>query len=136
MRRSAHMFFRVLILRLCYRHGFPFITSVALAVVITAWSRVREAVFHEGTSMWTFAILATISTAFALLCGGRFRTFFTAIAVTPPFLFALPWFLRSVIRHPEYPIKGFVEYFLYFVVAPILLVWIFATLSNRKKQSA
>ena len=130
------MFSGPLILRLCYRHGFPFITSVVLAVVTTAWPRVREARFHEGTSIWTFAILATISTAFALLCGGRFRTFFIAIAVAPPFLFVLPYFLRSVIYHPDYPIKGFVEYFLYFVAAPILLVWIIAALFNRKEQSA
>lgn len=130
------MFSRALILRLCYRHGFPFIASVVLAVVTTAWPRVREARFHEGTSIWTIAILVAISTAFALLCGGRFRTFFIAIAVTLPFLFVLPWFLRSVIRHPDYPIKGFVEYFLYFVAAPIILVWIVGTLFNRKKQRA
>jgi hypothetical protein len=130
------MFSRTLILRLCYRHGFPFTTSVVMAVVTTAWPRVREARFHEGTSIWTFAILVAISTAFALLCGGRFRTFFIAIAVTPPFLFVLPWFLRSAIRHPEFPIKGFVEYFLYFVAAPILLVWIVPTLLNRNKRSA
>ena len=129
------MFSGPLILRLCYRHGFPFITSVVLAVVTTAWPRVREARFHEGTSIWTFAILATISTAFALLCGGRFRAFFIAIAVAPPFLFVLPYFLRSVIYHPDYPIKGFVEYFLYFVAAPIILVWIVATLVNHKEQS-
>jgi hypothetical protein len=130
------MFSRALILRLCYRHGFPFITSVVLAVVTTAWPRVREARFHEGTSIWTIAILATISTAFALLCGGRFRTFFIAIAVATPFLFVLPYFLRSAIYHPDYPIKGFVEYFLYFVAAPIILVWIVAMLFNCKEQSA
>ena len=130
------MFSRALILRLSYRHGFPFITSVVLAVVTTAWPRVRDTFFHEGTSIWTFAILATISTAFALLCGGRFRTFFIAIAVTPPFLIALPWFLRMQFAMPDLPIKGFVEYFLYFVAAPILLVWIVATLFNRKEQSA
>ena len=130
------MFSKALIRRICYRHGIPFILSVVFAVVITAWPRVREARFHEGTSIWTFAILATISTAFALLCGGRFRTFFIAIAVTPPFLFVLPWFLRSAIRYPELPIRGFVEYFLYFVAAPILLVWIVTTLSTCKEQSA
>ena len=130
------MISRVLIPRLCYRHGFPFITSVVLAAATTAWPRVSEALFHEGTSIWTFAILATVATAFALLCGGRFRTFFVAIAVTPPFLFVLPLFLLSAIRHPDYPIKGFVEYFLYFVVAPIILVWIVATLFNHKEQSA
>jgi hypothetical protein len=130
------MFSRALILRLCYRHGFPFITSVVLAIVSAAWPRVRAAHFHEGTSIWTSALLATMSTAFALLCGGRFRTFFIAIAVTPPFLFVLPYFLRSAIYHPDYPIKGFVEYFLYFVAAPIILVWIVAALFNRKEQSA
>ena len=130
------MFSRALILRLGYRHGFPFITTVVLAVVTTAWPRVREARFHEGTSIWTFAILATIATAFALLCGGRFRTFFIAIAVAPPFLFVLPYFLRSAISHPDYPIRGFIEYFLYFVLAPVILVWIFATLLNRKDQRA
>ena len=109
--------------------------SVVLAVVTTAWPRVRDA-HHEGTSIWTFAILATISTAFALLCGGRFRTFFIAIAVTPPFLIALPWFLRMQLATPDLPIKGFVEYFLYFVAAPILLVWIVATLFNHKEQIA
>ena len=130
------MFSRALILRLSYRHGFPFITSVILAVVITAWPLVRDTFFHKGTSIWTFAILATISTAFALLCGGRFRTFIVTVAVAPPFLFVLPWFLRSAIYHPDYPIKGFVEYFLYFVAAPIILVWIVATLFHHKEQSA
>ncbi len=125
------MFSKALILRLCYRHGFPLITSVVLAVVTAAF--VRYARFC-ATSSWTFAILATISTAFALLCGGQFRTLFIAIAVTPPFLFVLPWFLRSAIYHPDYPIKGFVEYFLYFVAAPIILVWIVATLFNRREQ--
>jgi hypothetical protein len=75
------MFSSALVHRLCYRHGFPVVTSVVLAVVTAAWPRVREARFHEGTSIWTFAILATISTAFALLCGGRFRTFFIAKAL-------------------------------------------------------
>jgi hypothetical protein len=131
-----HMFSKALIDRLCYRHGFPFITSVILAVVTAAWPRVREALFHQGTSIWTMAMLATVSTAFALLCGGRFRTFFVVIAVTPPFILVLPWFLRSAIRHPEYPVRGFVEYFVYFVAAPIILVWVFAILFNRKEPSA
>ena len=125
------MFSRALILRLSYRYGLPFIASVVLAVVTTA--RVHDARFH-ATSIWTFAVLVAISTAFTLLCGGRFRTFFIAIAVTPPFLSVLPYFLRSAIYHPDYPIKGFVEYFLYFVAAPIILVWIIATLFNRKEQ--
>ncbi len=122
--------------RLCYRHGFPFITSVLLAVATGAWPRVREALFHQGTPIWTMAILATVSTAFALLCGGRFRTFFIAIAVTPPFLLTLPWFLRSAVHHPDYPVRGFVEYFVYFVAAPIILVWAFAILFDRKEPSA
>jgi len=121
--------------RIYYRHGFPFITSVVLAVVTTAWPIVREARFHEGTSIWTFAILATVSTAFALLCGGRFGTFFIAIAVTPPFLFVLGWYnLSSALLY--FPIKAAAEYFLYFVAAPILLVWIVATRFHRKEQSA
>jgi hypothetical protein len=127
----AHMFYRALVLRLRYRHGFPFILSVVLAFLTAAWPRVREARFHEGTSIWTIAILATIATAFALICGGRFRTFFIALAVAPPFLFVLPYFLRSAIYHPEYPIQGVVDYFLYFVAAPIILVWIVGALSNR-----
>jgi hypothetical protein len=129
------MYSRALMLRMCYRHGIPFITSVVLALVTAAWPRVREARFHEGTSIWAIAILATISTAFALLCGGRFRTFFIAIAVAPPFILVLPYFLRSAIYHPDFPIKGFVEYFLYFVAAPIILVWIIAMQFNRKEQS-
>jgi hypothetical protein len=103
--------------------------------VITAWPRVREARFHEGTSIWTFAILTTISTALVLLCGGRFRTFFIAIAVTPPFLFDIGWFLCQRSPMLDFPIKVVGEYFLYFVAAPILLVWIVATLFNRKEQS-
>jgi len=43
---------------------------------------------------------------------------------------------RSAIYHPDYPIKGFVEYFLYFVAAPIILVWIVATRLERKEQGA
>lgn len=79
-----HRFSTAVIHRLRYRHGFPFITSVVLAVVTI--SRCQPS---RATSIWTFALLALISTAFALLCGGRFRTFFIAIAVTPPFLFLL-----------------------------------------------
>lgn len=115
----------------------PFITSAVLAVVITAWPRVRDVHFHKGTSIWTIAILVTISTAFTLLSGGRFRTFFTAIAVTPPFLvFILGEFLHLRFATLYFPIRPFVEYFFYFVAAPILLVWIVATLFNRKEQSA
>ena len=128
---------KALINRLSYRHGLPFITSVFLAAVITAWPRVRDVYFHKGTSIWTIAILVTLSTAFAVLCGGRFRTFFTAVAVTPPFLlflFGELLRLRSVML--DYPIWPFVQYFLYFVAAPILLAWIVATLFNRKEQRA
>jgi hypothetical protein len=119
-----------------YRHGFPFITCVVLAVVTTAWPLVRDAFFHKGTSIWTFAILATISTAFAMLCGGRFRTFFIAIAVTPPFLFVFGWYYHTRSAMLYFPFKAFVEYFLYFVAAPIFLVWIVATLFNRKGRNA
>jgi hypothetical protein len=127
------MFITALLRRMRDRHGFPFITSVVLAVVITAWDHVREAYFHAGTSIWTYAILAIISTAFALLCGGRFRTFFVAIAVTPPFLFFFGWSLRLRSDMLDYLIKPMGEYFLYFVAAPILLVWIVATLFLRKE---
>ncbi len=112
---------------------FPFIASTALAVVTTVWfwSRVFRA-----TSIWTFALLALISTAFALLCGGRFRTFFIAIAVTPPFLFIFGWFLRRRSAMLDFPSKAVSEYFLYFVAAPILVVWIVATLLNHKERHA
>jgi hypothetical protein len=129
------MLTRTFTIRLGYRYGFPFITSVVLAIVTAAWPHIREARFHEGTSIWTFAILTTISTAFVLLCGGPFRTFFIVIAVTPPFLLVLPGWLDSMIAHPEYPIRGFVEYLLYFVATPILLVWIAAKLLKRKAHS-
>lgn len=130
------MFSRALILRLSYRHGFPFITSTVLAVVTTAWPLIREAFFHKGTSIWTFAILATISTAFAMLCGGRYRAFFITIAVTPPFLFVFAWYNHTRSALLYFPVKAFVEYFLYFVAAPVLLVWIVPTLLNRNKRSA
>lgn len=126
---------RILLPRLRHHYGFPFITSIALALVTAAWPRVRQSCFHEGTSIWTIAILVTISTIFAVLCGGRFRTFFITVAVVPPALYVLPDFLLSAIRHPEYPVKGFVEYLVYFVAAPIILVWIVATPLHRNKQS-
>ena len=130
------MVFRPLLLRLRYRHGFPLITSVVLAVLTAAFPRIREAVFHQGTSIWTFAIFVTVSTAFALLCGGRFRTFFITVAVTPPLLFAMPRFLRSQTSHPDYPIRGFVEYFAYFVAGPIIFTWLAAKLLNRRDPGA
>jgi hypothetical protein len=119
-----------LIHRIRYRHGFPFIMSVVLAVVTTSLIQPTRAV-----SIWTFALLALISTAFALLCGGRFRTFFIAIAVTLPFLFVLAWFvrMRSVLYLPGQAVG---EYFLYFVAAPILLVWVVAMLLNRRERHA
>ncbi len=79
-------------------------------------------------------MLVSVSTVFALLCGGRFRTFYIAAAVTPPFLLVLPGWLQSAIRHPEYPITGFVEYFIFCVAVPILLVSIVAKLFNGKEQ--
>ena len=130
------MFSRALILRLSYRHGFPFITSAVLAVVITAWPLIREALFHKGTSIWTFAILATISTAFAILCGGRYRVFFITIAVMPPFLFIFGWYNHTRSAMLYFPFKALIEYFLYFVAAPILVVWMVATLLNRKERHA
>jgi hypothetical protein len=135
-RDFTQMFPRALVVRLSYRHGFPFTTSVLLAAVTAAWPRVLETRFHEGTSIWTVAILVAIATVFALLCGGRFRTFFIASAVTPPFLLVLPLWLESAMRHPEFPIRGFVEYFFYFVAAPVVLVRITAKLLDRKEQRA
>ncbi len=125
-----HLSSAALMRRLRYRHGFPFIASAALAVVTSGWTYV-----FGSTSIWTYALLALISAAFALLCGGRFRTFYIAIAVTPPFLILFGWFLRLRFPNPDYPYsKAVSEYFLYFVAAPILLVWIVATLLNRQER--
>jgi len=121
--------------RLRYRHGFPFVVSIVLAVVTIAWPFVRGTFLHKGTSIWTFAVLATVSTAFAILFGGRYRSFFVAIAVVPPFLYFF-CSLRLNYAGWNYPIKPFLEYFLYFVMAPILLVWMAATLINRKERHA
>ena len=126
-----HLSFTALISRIRYRHGFPFITSFGLAVVTAALPR-----FGGATSIWTFALLALIATAFALLCGGRFRTFYIAVAVTLPFLFILQWFVRVRSWIPDFPSKPVAEYFLYFVAAPILLVWVVATMLNRKERHA
>src|SRR5262245_62113651 len=101
-----HRFFEAILHPVSYRYGLPFITSVALAALTI--SRCQPSL---ATSIWTFALLALISTAFTLLCGGPFRTFFIAIAVTPPFLFLLRFFLPS----PYFPSRGLGEYFLYFV---------------------
>jgi len=117
--------------RLRYRHGFPFITSIGLAVVTGALPR-----FGGPTSIWTFALLALIATSFTLLCGGRFRTFYIVIAVMPPFLFSFEWLLRIRWVMPDFPTKAVGEYFLYFVAAPILVVWLGATLLNRRERHA
>ena len=118
-----------LVRRIRYRYGFPFITSVVLAVVTAALPR-----FGGPTSIWTFALLALIATSFTLLCGGRFRTFYIVIAVTPPFLSSLEWLLRLRSVMLDFPSKAVGEYFLYFVAAPILLVWMVATLLSRKER--
>jgi hypothetical protein len=131
MTSTLHCSFTALIRRIRYRHGFPFITSVVLAVVTAAWPR-----FGRATSIWTFALLALISTVFALLCGARFRTFYIAIAVAPPFLFHLEWVLRMRPAVLDFPSKAVSEYFLYFVAAPILMVWMVAMLLNRKELRA
>jgi hypothetical protein len=120
-----------LVRRISYRHGIPFLAATALALVTTAWPHV-----FRSTSIWTFALLAFVSTAFALIYGGRFCTFFIAIAVIPPFLFILGWFLRRRSVMPDFPTKVVSEYFLYFVAAPILVVWIVATMLNRKERHA
>jgi hypothetical protein len=127
---ALHRVSTALVGRIRYRHGLPFIISVVLAVVTTGLFQPSMAV-----SIWTFALVALISTAFALFCGGRFRTFFVAIAVALPFLYILGWFLRmrSVLYLPGQAVG---EYFLYFVAAPILLVWLVATLLNRRERHA
>jgi hypothetical protein len=119
-----------LVRRIRYRRGFPFIMSAVLAALTTSWPYVFAA-----TSIWTFALLALISTAFALIGGGQFRSFFIAIAVTPPFLFFFGWFLRRSFAMEDFPSRAVSEYFLYFVAAPILLVWIVAALLNRNQRS-
>ena len=126
-----YLSFTRLIRRIRYRYGFPFIMSVVLAVVTMSWFQPSRAV-----SIWTFALLALIATSFALLCGGRFRTFYIAVAVTLPFLFLLQWFVRVRSWIPDFPSKPVAEYFLYFVVAPILVVWLVAMLLNRREQHA
>ena len=121
-----------LIRRLRYRHGFPFVTSVPLAAVVTA----VLPRFGGPTSIWTFALLAFIATTFAMFCGGRFRTAYVAIAVAPPFLVTLQWFLRMRSWMPDFPTKPVTEFFFYFVAAPILVVWLAATLLGRKERHA
>jgi hypothetical protein len=126
-----HLFSAAVIHRLRYRHGFPFITSIGLAVVTAALPR-----FGGATSIWTFALLALIATSFTLLCGGRFRTFYIVIAVTPPFLFSFEWLLRMRWVMPDFPSRPVAEYFLYFVASPILVVWLVSTLLNRRQRHA
>ena len=117
-----------------YHHGVPFVTSAVLAVMTIAWLQIKG-------GMWGWAVMVLISTACALFCGGRFRTFFAAIAVTPPFLFAIGWllFLRSAV--PVYFSLSGVgreagKSFFWFVAAPILIVWMVATLFNRNERIA
>jgi hypothetical protein len=114
-----------------YRYGFPFITAAVLAVVTIAWHQ-----FYGG--IWDFALMALISTVFTLLCGGRFRTFFAVIALTPPFLFDIGWLLlRSPVGFPHSIIRKVVGMsFFWFVALPILLVWIVTTLFNRNERNA
>ena len=118
-----------LIRRIRYRYGFPFIASVLLAVATISRFQPKQA-----TSIWTFALMALIATAFALLCGGRFRTFYVAIGVTPPFPVFLQWFLQMRSWVPDSPSKPMAEYFLYFVAAPILLVWAVSTVLSRTER--
>ena len=126
-----HLSSAALIRRLRYRHGFPFIVSAVLAVVTSDWTYV-----FGSTSIWRFALLTLISTVFALLCGGRFRTFFITIAVTPPFLFILGWLIHRNSAMMDFPTKAVSEYFLYFVAAPILMVWMVAALVNSRERHA
>src|SRR5262245_44396772 len=120
-----------IIRRIGYRYAFPFITSVGLAVATTSLFQPKQA-----TSIWTFALMALIATGFCLFCGGLFRTLYVAIAVTPPFLFVLQWFLQMRSWMPDYPSKPVAEYFLYFVAAPILLVWAISTVLSRTERHA
>ena len=120
-----------LIRRVRYRYGFPFITSVGLAVVTTALPR-----FGGPTSIWTFALLALIATSLTLLFGGWFRTFYIVLAVTPPFLFSFEWLVRMRSVMPDFPSRAVGEYFLYFVAAPILLVWAVSTVLSRTERHA
>lgn len=130
MTSPPHISSSALIRRIRYRHGVPFTTSVALAAIITGWPGVFGA-----TSIWTFALLALIATAFTLLYGGPYRTFFIAISVAPTFFFVVAWFLRLRSAVPDFPSRGVTEYFFYFVAAPIVLVWVVATLSKRKRSA-
>ena len=120
-----------LISRIRYRYGLPLIGSIVLAAATIGRIQPKQA-----TSICTFALMAFLATVFVLLCGGRFRTFYVAIAVTPPFLVALQWFLQMRSWMPDFPSKPIAEYFLYFVAAPILLVWTVSTLLSRAERHA
>lgn len=129
-----HIFTAFLIRPIRYNRGVPFITSSVLAVMTIAWLQIKG-------GMWGWAVMVLISTAFALFCGGRFRTFFAAIAVTPPFLFAIGWLIHLHSAVPVYfPLSSAGreagKSFFWFVAAPILIVWIFSTLFNRTEQDA
>src|SRR5262245_66254572 len=119
-------FFAGIVRRASYRHGLPFITAIAIALVtIGRFQPTRP------TSIWTFALLAFIATTFALLCGGRFRTTYVAIAVAPPFLVALQWFLRMRSWLPDQPFNPVVAFFLSFVSISILIVWLSAMIVHH-----
>ncbi|MEW5978649.1 MAG: hypothetical protein AB1898_22860 [Acidobacteriota bacterium] len=122
-----HLLARILVDRVAYRKGIPFVTSLLLAVVTAVRPRM------EGpTSIWIFVLLALIATLFSLLCGGRFRIFYVTVAVVTPFLCHLEWMLRTRFLMLGFPIRAVAEYFLYFVAAPILLVWKLGALLDRK----
>src|SRR5688572_7349054 len=126
-----HRFFAAIVRLVSYRYGLPFIVSVALAVLT-----VGRVGWRQPTSIWSFALMAFIATTFALLYGGRFRTVYVAIAVVPQFLVILQWFIQVRSQMPDLPIKPVAEFFLYFVAAPILVVWLVATLLNRRRRHA
>jgi hypothetical protein len=126
-----HRLFAPILRAVSYRYGVPFILSVVLAVLT-----VGRVGWRQPTSIWSFALVAFIATTFALLCGGRFRTVYVAIAVVPQFIVVLQWFIQMRSWMPDQPIKPVAEFFLYFVAAPILVVWLVATLLNRRQRHA
>jgi len=100
----------------------------------TAWLQTKG-------GMWGWAVMVLISTAFALFCAGRFRTFFAAIAVTPPFFFSIGWLLHLHSTVPVYfPLSSVGgeagKSFFWFIAAPILLVRMVARLINRTERNA
>ena len=128
---AIHHFSVALMCRIRYRYGLPFIGSIVLAVATISRFQPKQA-----TSIWTFALMAFLATVFALLCGGRFRTFYVAIAVIPPFLVALQWFLQMRSWMPDFPSRPIAEYFVYFVAVPILVVWAVSRVLNRPERHA